>query len=87
MVAQPGAWSPFIGGSAATALRSKTFTANAIAHEALNVYVWDSQDAAKAFFNEELAQRLTVLYGVRPSIAFVEIAATVDNAASNKARG
>jgi heme-degrading monooxygenase HmoA len=61
-------------------LRSKTFTVNASARQAVNVYVWDSEDAAKAFFNEELVQRVTALYGVRPAIAFVEIAALVDNA-------
>jgi hypothetical protein len=43
--------------------------------------VWDSEEAAKAFFNEELVQRVTGLYGVRPSIAFVQIATLVDNAA------
>lgn len=42
----------------------------------------DSEEAAKAFFNEELVQRVTGLYGVRPSIAFVEIATLVDNAAT-----
>jgi heme-degrading monooxygenase HmoA len=62
-------------------LRSKTFTINPEGREAVNVYVWDSEDAAKAFFNEELVQRVTGLYGVRPSIAFVEIATLVDNAA------
>ena len=39
-----------------------------------------SEEAAKAFFNEELAQRVTGLYGVRPTVSFVEIAALVDNA-------
>ena len=66
-------------------LRSKAFTVNSAAREAVNVYIWDSEDAAKAFFGEELIQRVTALYGVRPSIAFVEIAALVDNAASRKA--
>ncbi len=66
-------------------LRSKTFTLNANAHEAVNMYVWDSEDAAKAFFNEELVQRITALYGVRPRIAFVEIPVLVDNAASKTA--
>jgi len=60
-------------------LRSKVFTVNSEAREAVNVYVWQSEDAARAFFNEELLQRVTGLYGVRPSIAFVEIAALVDN--------
>jgi heme-degrading monooxygenase HmoA len=62
-------------------LRSKTFTINLEGREAVNMYVWDAEDAAKAFFNEELVQRVTGLYGVRPSIAFVEIASLVDNAA------
>ena len=62
-------------------LRSKTFTFNPEAREAINFYVWDSEEAAKAFFNEELIQRVTGLYGVRPSIAFVEIATLVDNTA------
>ena len=61
-------------------LRCKTFTVNPEAREAINFYVWDSEEAAKAFFNEELIRRVTGLYGVRPSIAFVEIATLVDNA-------
>jgi heme-degrading monooxygenase HmoA len=66
-------------------LRSKAFTVNADAREAVNVYVWDSEDAARAFFNDELVQRVTGLYGVRPSIAFVEIAVLVDNGALSPA--
>src|SRR5580692_784065 len=61
-------------------LRSKTFIVNAEAREATNVYVWESEAAAKAFFTDDLVQRVTGLYGVRPSVAFVEIAALVDNA-------
>ena len=63
-------------------LRWKAFTFNPEAREAINFYVWDSEEAAKAFFNEELVQRVTGLYGVRPSIVFVEIATLVDNAAT-----
>jgi len=63
-------------------LRWKAFTFNPEAREAINFSVWDSEEAAKAFFNEELVQRVTGLYGVRPSIAFVEIATLVDNAAT-----
>ena len=62
-------------------LRSKAFTINPEGREAVNMYIWDSEDAAKAFFSEELVQRITALYGVRPSIAFVEIASLVDNTA------
>ena len=61
-------------------LRSKTFTLNAAKKEATNFYIWDSEDAAKAFFTEELVTRVTGLYGVRPTVEFVQIAELVDNA-------
>jgi heme-degrading monooxygenase HmoA len=65
-------------------LRSKIFTVNPDAREVVNVYVWESEETAKAFFHDEFVQRITGLYGVRPSIAFVEIAALVANAAYKK---
>jgi heme-degrading monooxygenase HmoA len=61
-------------------LRSKAFTFNAAKREALNFYVWDSEDAAKAFFTDQLLERVTGLYGVRPGVEFVQIAALVENA-------
>jgi hypothetical protein len=61
-------------------LRSKTFTINASAREAANFYVWDSDDAAKWFFTDALLAGVTSLYGVRPSVDFVQIAALVENA-------
>lgn len=61
-------------------LRSKTFTVNSGKREATNFYLWDSEDAAKAFFTDELLERVTGLYGVRPSVEFVQIAALVENA-------
>jgi len=36
----------------------------------------------KAFFTEELRERVTGLYGVSPSIEFVQIAEIVDNSRS-----
>src|SRR5262245_29689099 len=54
-------------------LRFKAFTVNAGKREATNFYVWDSDDAAKAFFTEALLERVTGLYGVRPSVEFVQI--------------
>jgi heme-degrading monooxygenase HmoA len=61
-------------------LRSKTFTVNSTGREAINFYVWDSEDAARAFFTVELAERVTGLYGVRPTVEFVQIGALVENA-------
>ena len=60
-------------------LRSKVFTLNPAKREAANFYVWDSEDAAKAFFTDELLERVTGLYGVRPSVEFVQIATLVEN--------
>ena len=48
---------------------------------ATNFYVWESRDAADAFFSKELRERVTDLYGVSPRIDFVEIAQIVDNSA------
>jgi hypothetical protein len=60
-------------------LRSKAFTLNSSKREAVNFYVWDSEDAAKAFFTGELLERVTGLYGVRPGVEFVQIATLVEN--------
>ena len=60
-------------------LRSKAFTFSSGKRQATNFYVWDSEDAAKAFFTDELLQRVTGLYGVRPDVEFVQVAALVEN--------
>ena len=60
-------------------LHSKAFTLNSGKREATNFYVWESEDAAKAFFTDELLERVTGLYGVRPTVEFVQIATLVEN--------
>ena len=60
-------------------LRCKFFTLDDKHHRATNFYVWDSQDAAESFFSNELRERVTGLYGVAPTIDFMEIAQIVDN--------
>ena len=60
-------------------LRSKALTLNSGKREATNFYVWDSEDAAKAFFTDQLLEMVTGLYGVRPSVEFVQIATLVEN--------
>ena len=62
-------------------LHSKAFTINPGKREATNFYVWDSEAAAKEFFTDELLERVRSLYGVRPTIEFVQIAALVENVA------
>jgi heme-degrading monooxygenase HmoA len=60
-------------------LRNKFFTVDPERQRALNFYAWDSDEAAKKFFDEALLERVTGLYGVRPTVEFVEIAEVVDN--------
>ncbi len=60
-------------------LRFKFFTLDEKQNRAMNFYVWDSQEAAEAFFTEALRERVTGLYGVSPIISYVEISEFVDN--------
>jgi len=60
-------------------LRSKAFTLNAGKREAANFYVWDSEEAAKAFFTDQLLERVAGLYRGRPTVEFVQIATLVEN--------
>ena len=60
-------------------LRSKAFTLNSGKREATNFYVWESEEAAKAFFTDEFLDRVTGLYSVRPTVEFVRIATLVEN--------
>jgi hypothetical protein len=60
-------------------LRSKTFTIDEENREAVNFYVWESEEAARAFFTDELRERITGFYGVAPTIQFLDVVALVDN--------
>jgi hypothetical protein len=60
-------------------LRQKVFTVDATNRRATNVYLWESEEAAREFFDDALVDRVTGLYGVRPTVSFVEVAELVDN--------
>jgi heme-degrading monooxygenase HmoA len=60
-------------------LRNKFFTLSEAKTRATNVYVWESEPAARQFFSEQLVERVTGLYGVRPQIEFAEVVELVDN--------
>jgi hypothetical protein len=66
-------------------LHSKLFTLAETGTRATNVYVWESEGAARQFFSPELVARVTDLYGVRPRIEFAEIVASVDNSSTSAA--
>jgi hypothetical protein len=60
-------------------LRHKFFTLDKKENRARNVYVWESDHAARQFFSDQLLERVTGLYGVRPEVEFAEIIEAVDN--------
>jgi hypothetical protein len=60
-------------------LRLKAFTIDDKHQRAMNFYLWESKEAAEGFFTDELREKVTGLYGVRPTIDFVEVAELVDN--------
>jgi heme-degrading monooxygenase HmoA len=60
-------------------LRSKAFTVNPEKREAINFYIWDSEESAKAFFTDEQVDRIAGHYKVQPTLDFVHIAALVEN--------
>jgi hypothetical protein len=60
-------------------LRYKFFTLDEQRGRATNFYVWDSEEAARGFFTQELEGRVTALYGMRPTIDYADIAGIVDN--------
>jgi heme-degrading monooxygenase HmoA len=60
-------------------LRNKFFTLAEKQDRATNVYVWESEDAARQFFSDQLVERVTGLYGVRPQLEFAEVLEVVDN--------
>lgn len=61
-------------------LRLKAFTVDEENRRAVNVYLWESADAARSFFGDDLRKLVTGLYGVAPRIDFVDVAVLVDNA-------
>ncbi len=61
-------------------LRHKFWTVDEAAREAINFYVWESDEAARAFHTEEFSRLVTELYGVAPSLRYVQITQVVSNA-------
>jgi heme-degrading monooxygenase HmoA len=60
-------------------LRSKVFMWNDETGTVTNTYVWDSEEAARAFFKPELAALVIELYGAEPHVQFTEVSALVEN--------
>lgn len=60
-------------------LRSKAFTVDAAKRQALNFYVWESDDAARKFFSPQMIDGVAKIYGVRPTIEYLKLLALVEN--------
>ncbi|GAB7106844.1 hypothetical protein JCM4814A_51580 [Streptomyces phaeofaciens JCM 4814] len=60
-------------------LRLKAFTLAEDGVHARNFYVWDDEEKARAFFTQEIVDKVTGVYGVPPKIEFLDIAGLVDN--------
>ena len=59
-------------------LRYKSFTLDD-AGQAKNFYLWDDEEKARAFFTEEIVDKVTGIYGVPPEIEYLDIVGFVDN--------
>ena len=60
-------------------LRQKAFAFDEENRRAANVYLWESEADARGFFTDALVERVTELYGVAPTVTFLEVAELVDN--------
>jgi len=60
-------------------LRSKAFTIDAARRRAFNFYVWESEEAARAFFTPQAIEGVAKVYGVTPTIEYLVLAALADN--------
>jgi heme-degrading monooxygenase HmoA len=60
-------------------LLTKVFMWNDETETVINTYVWDSEEAARAFFTPEVKARVVELYGVEPRVQFAEVSALIDN--------
>ena len=60
-------------------LHSKIYTLRPEQRQATNLYVWDSEQQARAFFTPQMLERITDLYGVAPRIEYAAIAGLVEN--------
>jgi len=57
----------------------KFFTVDDAARRATNFYLWESREAAEAFFTDELRAMVVGLYGVDPVISYVDVLEVIDN--------
>ncbi|CCK24789.1 hypothetical protein BN159_0410 [Streptomyces davaonensis JCM 4913] len=60
-------------------LRFKSFMLDEDGVQARNFYVWDDEEKGRSFFTKELVDKVTGVYGVPPTIEYLDIVGFVDN--------
>ncbi|MFJ7159469.1 hypothetical protein ACIQUQ_31590 [Streptomyces sp. NPDC101118] len=60
-------------------LRFKSFMLDEDGTRARNFYVWDDEGKGRAFFTEEIVQKVTGVYGAPPEVEFLDVVGFVDN--------
>jgi len=60
-------------------LRSKAFSCSVERKQAINFYVWESADSAKAFFTPDNIAMIAGIYGATPDICYLDVKVLVDN--------
>ena len=60
-------------------VRLKSFMFDEDGGRARNFYVWDDEEKARAFFTEEIIDKVTGIYGAPPKIEYLDIVGFVDN--------
>jgi hypothetical protein len=60
-------------------LRFKLFAVDEGQRRAVNIYLWETREAADAVLTPELAAMAAGLYGAQPTVEYLDVAAIVDN--------
>ncbi len=60
-------------------LLHKFWTLDEAAREAINFYVWESEEQARGFHTQEFSRLVTLLYGVTPSLRYVQVIQVISN--------
>lgn len=64
-------------------LFSKQFTYDKNTGDVHNIYLWESQEQAEAFYSPAFIEHLKETFGVEPTITYLDILVLVDNRAGD----
>ena len=64
-------------------LYSKQFCFDVETNQGTSIYLWDSRENAKNFYNEQFMQQFEQSMGTTPTVEYLENIVTVDNRAGD----